>query len=635
MKRDNITLLKEYLRQNNSWISAEELASFLHTSTRTIRNYIREINHQSGSGAPWIQSALQGYRWRTENDPGETIYDLDISFGYTPVEREYYIIRKILYNNTISVDDLLNILAISESTLERDLLKIRRILKGYHLSLRLKQNVFSFCGKETDMRRLGMECIKKCCMVNLLTTKFTEMVFPHIDVKTIYSLLEKCLGKYHLQLNGYNQGSLLLLVVVQLGCIMHRHSIAKEEFSIPCIEQYPDYAAAEEVSAVLEELFDCSYNNWEVEYLAALFISKTENLSYDRGTDMPTFGTFYGLAADALKIAVRYLEIDFSQDGFPNVLAHFIMRMEVRQKMLFSEPNLLAPHLRRVHPLLMDIASEMMFRFSVILSVEKPSDEVGTLALLLSDYLYGRFPFESRLSCTLVCPAFFELADKIEEQLTRHLDHVIEIEKVVTTTEIENLSAKTDLIVSVLPIKSNFHTVVISPMPNSGDYRHIMEEAHIIKETRRHEYLTAYLRAYLSPRLFEMDAPFKSSEEAIHDACRRLQEEGAVEEGFEEAVLERERMDTTAFTDMVALPHVCSKLVKKNALRVVLNHTPVPWGNQKVYMMILIALEEDLLIDFQHSYGLFVSKFSNPKNIMSLLKADDYNSFINIIETEL
>ncbi len=100
-------------------------------------------------------------------------------------------------------------------------------------------------------------------------------------------------------------------------------------------------------------------------------------------------------------------------------------------------------------------------------------------------------------------------------------------------------------------------------------------------------------------------------------------------------MLEREKMDTTAFMDMVALPHVCSKLVKKNSLRIVLNHTPIPWGTQKAYMMILIALEEDLLVDFQHSYGLFVSKFSNPKIIMTLLKSTDYDSFMELIETEI
>ncbi len=52
-------------------------------------------------------------------------------------------------------------------------------------------------------------------------------------------------------------------------------------------------------------------------------------------------------------------------------------------------------------------------------------------------------------------------------------------------------------------------------------------------------------------------------------------------------------------------------------------------------MMILIALEEDLLVDFQHSYGLFVSKFSNPKIIMTLFKSTDYDSFMELIETEI
>ena len=635
MKKDNLILLTEYLRRNNTWVSADELASFLHTSTRTIRNYIQEINNQSSSQIPLIQSGAQGYRWHMENYLGQKIYSLSTSYEFPPIGREYYVIRKLLYNDCISVDTLLNILAISESTLEQDLSKIRAIIKGYHLSIHLKRNTFRLLGKEIDLRRLSIDCIKKSCRVELLTTRFVEIAFPHIKVKSIIPLLEECLGKYHLYLNGYNQGSLLLLVIIQLDRIIHQHSIIKEEFSIPCMEQYPDYYAAKEFSSILGKLFDCHYNNWETAYLMTLLISRTDYMLSENKLDIPAFDAFYELAVDSLAIGSRYLELDFSKDGFPHILTHFIMRMDVRQKMLLSTPNPLAPHLRSVHPLLMDISSKMMFRFSRAFSIGKPSDEVGTLALLLSDYLYERFPFESRLNCTLVCPSFFNLADKIAKQLQSSLNHVINIDKIVTTTDIEALSAKTDFIISVLPIKSNSHTVIISPMPNSGDYRHIMEEAHIIKEIRRREYLTAYLRAYLSPGLFSVDVPYKSKEAAIHDACRRLLEEGAVEDGFEEAVLEREKMDTTAFMDMVALPHVCSKLVKKNSLRIVLNHTPIPWGTQKAYMMILIALEEDLLVDFQHSYGLFVSKFSNPKIIMTLLKSTDYDSFMELIETEI
>ena len=635
MKKDNITLLKEYLQRNSYWVSADELASFLHTSTRTIRNYVKEVNSQSDSDIPRIQSAPQGYRWHMKNYPGQEIYSLNATFQYPPADREYYVIRKLVYDRCISTDALLDDLAVSESTLEQDLSKIRAIIKNYDLSLRLRRNMFSISGKETDLRRLSIDCIRKSCRVELVTMGFVEIAFPHIDVKSVLPLLKKFLEKHCLHLNGYNQGSLLLLVVVQLDRIKHAHSVAKDEFSVPDIERYPDYLAAKEFSAAMEQLFDCRYSDREIKYLTTLFISRTDDLMPERDSGIPIFSAFYDLAVDALRIGRRYLELDFSQDRFPLVLTHFIMRMDVRQKMLISEPNPLAPHLRNVHPLMMDIASEMMLQFGRVFPIASPSDEVGALALLLSDYLYGRFPFESRLSCTLVCPSFFTLAEKIAKQLTDRLDHVIQIEKIVTTTDIETLSSKTDLIISVLPVKSNSHTVIISPMPNSGDYRHIMEEAHMIKEMQRHKYLTAYLRAYLNPNLFEMDISYKSREDAIHDACLCMQEEGVVEEGFEEAVLERERMDTTVFMDMVALPHICSKLVKRNSLRVVLNHTPIPWGGQKAYMMILIALEKELLTDFQHAYGLFVSRFSNPKVIMSLLKATDYSSFMDIIETEL
>ena len=51
--------------------------------------------------------------------------------------------------------------------------------------------------------------------------------------------------------------------------------------------------------------------------------------------------------------------------------------------------------------------------------------------------------------------------------------------------------------------------------------------------------------------------------------------------------------------------------------------------------MVLIALEEELLPDFQEAYGLFVTRFSNPSAIMSLLKVKSYEDFMALIKEEI
>lgn len=638
MKRDNIHLLKEYLIKADTWVGADDLASFLHVTERTIRNYVCEINADDSFAEPPIISGPRGYQWHVADKSGQKIYETRRPFVYPPENRKYYLIRQLIHDIHISVDELLNILVVSERTLEQDIQGIRNLLRSFDIELHLKRNIYRLHGHEIDIRRLCMDCILKSCKVELVTVRFIETAFGHIDVSSLVRLLDKTLEGSCLCVSGYERANLLLLVTVQFDRIILQRNIGEEELPFPEAVEYPDHAVAQTLSAAIEREFGFHYNVWKIKYLTLLLLAKCDYIVAERKpiTWLKYFDRFYEIALKCLEIGERYLAIDFHLDGFDYVLTHFFLRMDVRQKMHMNVANPLTTRLRDVHPLMMDIAAQMLMKFSAAFEIQQPDDEVGTLALLLSDYIYERFNFERRLKCTLVCPQFSSLSGKIALQLEERLGNIIEIEDIITTTDIEQLSEKTDLVISLLPVRSSSHTVMITPMANSGDFRHIMEEAHIIKEQRRRRYLSTYIQAYLRPNLFEIDHNYKSMEEAISDACHTLVSEGCVEEGFEQAVLERERMDPTLFKNMVALPHACCSLVKKNALRIVLNHTPIPWGNKGLaYMMVLIALEEELLPDFQEAYGLFVTRFSNPSAIMSLLKVKSYEDFMALIKEEI
>lgn len=93
MKETRIKRLLSYLMVTEGWHSAEELASYLHTTTRTIRNYIHELQSRPDV---MIESSVRGYRWA----PGSSIayvamYPTDTT-PFTPTDRMLYALRHFL-----------------------------------------------------------------------------------------------------------------------------------------------------------------------------------------------------------------------------------------------------------------------------------------------------------------------------------------------------------------------------------------------------------------------------------------------------------------------------------------------------------------------------------------------------------
>jgi len=96
-------------------------------------------------------------------------------------------------------------------------------------------------------------------------------------------------------------------------------------------------------------------------------------------------------------------------------------------------------------------------------------------------------------------------------------------------------------------------------------------------------------------------------------------------------VLKRERIDSTAHFNMVAVPHSSSTSVVRNSICVVLNDKPFPWGKRRVNMVVMIAMDKTLNADFERFYDLFIRLFESKNTMKLLLASNNYDSFLNAI----
>lgn len=111
-----------------------------------------------------------------------------------------------------------------------------------------------------------------------------------------------------------------------------------------------------------------------------------------------------------------------------------------------------------------------------------------------------------------------------------------------------------------------------------------------------------------------------------------LKSKGYVDEDFKKTLLEREATDNTCFHNLVAIPHATLASVKKNVIYILLNDRPIRWGNREANLVILVAMEHDLIPDFRLFYKTLVKIMACSDNMDSLLKTYTYGEFLNAIQ---
>ncbi|QFG26551.1 PTS sugar transporter subunit IIA [Actinomadura sp. WMMB 499] len=100
----------------------------------------------------------------------------------------------------------------------------------------------------------------------------------------------------------------------------------------------------------------------------------------------------------------------------------------------------------------------------------------------------------------------------------------------------------------------------------------------------------------LDPAAIRLDARAAGRDEAVRLCGRMLVEAGAVEPGYVEAMLERERSISTHLGEGVAIPHGTAAgrdLVRRDALAVVRFPDGVDWDGPRVTVCIAIAARGD------------------------------------------
>ncbi|WP_341952844.1 PTS sugar transporter subunit IIA [Salinibacterium sp. TMP30] len=198
----------------------------------------------------------------------------------------------------------------------------------------------------------------------------------------------------------------------------------------------------------------------------------------------------------------------------------------------------------------------------------------------------------------------------------------IQLRIVITRTDVDLAELSTDLILTTIDLHSFADNgVLIQPLLTETDIDSIRKVIGRVRRQRHRRALTNELLWFFAPALFLRNFTAPSEEGMIAALRDRMIEAGAIE---------RERMSSTAFTDTLAVPHTMTMNYHRTAICIVVNETPMRWGENRVNVIALIAFSAAGRTTFHAVFDQFVGVFSGRDHVQQpVRKAVDFPTFID------
>ena len=617
-------------------VTCKQLASYLNVSTRTVINYINDINNIYPE--PVIISTPTGYVIDRTKTSGLLDKVNSVPDGYR--ERSFYICKQLLLGSVKQLDafDLSDEMYISYSLLKNDLQKMNQSFAYLNVKFIIKNNNVSISGTEKDKRKLMNHMLTQTQEANLLDIATLKQYFPVETVDTIQVVLDEVYQKTGYYLNDFSKINMLLHLLIMVIRILNGNTIHVDGgLDIDTdTESDSDYRLADILCDEIENRFQIELGS--ADKLQLYFLIKSNSTLLEAKTE-ETLASYVGnelliqikeiVSATEHRFCIRLDSSEF----FVRFALH-VSCMSVRSLNHIQIINPLKTSLRSSSPFLYDIAIYMIqqLRTKDILKDSISEDEISFIVLHIGAEIERQNVTDSTISCVLMIPEYLNMGQTIARKIMRRFSDQITIKQTVTL-EASYLNPTCDLIISVIDksITSDGQYVYVSPFLTSTDYAVISNAIDKIQIEKSLKYLRKNFDFYFSSSNFIIDHSKKMERDtAIDMLCNVLIENQLVTSEYRDNVQKRENAASTAYFDF-AIPHSVCLEATINTIGVLIAPGGIQWNNHLVYVVFMMAISPDSLNDFQMLYRILAQILTDTNVIQSIRNSESFEDFKKLI----
>lgn len=630
------TVLIQLLLEKNQQLSASQLAGQMGISVRTVHNYINSINDEYPD---MITSTSRGYRIEPKL-ARKALNQAPSDIPQTMNDRCNYILNRLVQNGgSLNLYDLCDEIFISTTTFHGLTGRMRRLTRDYDLTLNVSGDTVSLSGTERNKRRLLSSLLYRESAAAFTSIDALQAAFPSIDVEQIRSDVLVILNEYHYFINDYSLLNLLLHIAIAInrvknGCM----NDIEVDFSVLGSAEKD---LAYQLIRRLERSFSIIFSPAESYELALLLVSRASALDYQSIT-MENISHYIG--HNSLALAQRLIcdvkemyDINLDEPEFYVRFALHIHNLLVRATNQAFCKNPLVDELRQTCPLIYDVSVQLSGVILEQTGISINEDEIAYIALHLGGAMEAQKELASRVPTVLFCPSYYNMDTSLSERLNRKLGDKILITNVFTQeSELSQITNHDVLVVTTVRLHSvlELPLVVISPFLTNTDCVAINR---MVEEINLHARRTTFrrnLNTIMSPDLFERGSLYQTREEVIHYLCARLHQMGYTDDNFENEVLEREAISSTAFGQF-AVPHTLKMRAHKTGMFVYFSRSPIQWGDLAVNMIIMLCFDPQERKIFYDIFEPLSMLLLDASTLRAVMECNDYQEFIDTLVNAL
>lgn len=623
-----LLLLFYHLYSSKKPITSEKLADLCGVTSRTIKNDIGELkDYLKLYDAEILAIPGTGYQLKIGNPQNilTLVQELKLNeiYQYKNVpqyqyQRVDYVIKKlILVNYPIKLEDLMEELYISRTTLTKVLHDVRSTLSKYNLKIVHRPHY----GIEIQ----GNEISKRLCIVEHFFHNPTnnEFISPENillsglnnqpEIKVLEEGLIKILGEHQIHLSDLSVQNMVMHIIVTLRRRIFSEEVRLEPNQLVRIKQKEEYAAASELGEIIESKFNVILPEDEIAYFALhIACKRIYTDSYTSKQEREELDYLLNKIFDKVQESMGY---DLHQDNeLKGFLYLHIPPMAARLQIGFMIRNPFIMETLKKYPLAVKMTCEACSIINKFYNIRVESNEFCYLVLYFNLALLRKQEVPKK-NVLLICGRGRSEMELLTNEIRHNFGNLI---NKVTAEDIFDPAKiqwpEFDLVISTREanIPENVNQLNISNIYNSNYLELIQTELLKTPLTNKK------LEFWLSRISIINNIRAHNKGDVIHEFSIFLKAIG-FEGKIEEKILLCEAIISSEIGNKCAFIHALSSSIEESKIVIGVCKHPVLWDNQEVQILIYgeCAFSDRGMIDTLYK---LLQKISNKDDLVSILR---------------
>lgn len=620
------------LTEKKTYCTLDYLAETMGVSTRTIRNYIKQLNSDLDGIASLLNEKGKGYRLYIEDE--QLFEDLirkvnsEKNLLDSPQRRIAFIIERLMNSDeTNTLDELAFAMNIGRTTLVNELKKAAVALESYNLSIRGKQNSGMFLsGNELDLRLFILD--------NIYDYLYSGYPLDE-DIKE-----EVIRIAYQHDLESTTLNRLMQSIIVMLDRLVRNHPLEKLNEKYNKLLDSKEYRIAVEIVSAIESQLPITIPEPEILFITIPIAGRRTPTNNHTMVDITI--------TDEIK---RLLDSIFEQVGFEkDIIRNNEVFFRDLQYHLTFMLNRLMFNMRIKNPLLADVKEKYPVAYKMAeiagqvieneYNLEVSEDELGYIAFYFGVFIAQNEVKVARLKqVAVICGTGRGTAKLVAIQLQRILNQSTEIDLFSETEVTKDLLMHYDIVFSTVKLAIEFDKPLI--MINE-----IFDEKSVSQQIEKVTYLQKFKLTDVGnhnsivkllineDKYFILDSS-KSYQENVNRMIDDLVNKGYLDAGFKERLLDREAKGSMVFDQYIALPHTINNQSNKIELALGVYPNMVQVDGREIKLVFLLGIPEQTEYDASllvKIYDEIIKISANKKLLFELANAANYEELSKYLE---